>query len=38
MVSVSCTPKPLDVFNGFQQVKKLWTCFCELYSKTLRCA
>jgi len=22
MVSVSCTPKPLDVINGFQQVKK----------------
>jgi len=22
MVSVSCTSKPLDVFNGFQQVKK----------------
>jgi len=22
MVSVSCTPKPLDVLNGFQQVKK----------------
>ena len=22
MVSVNCTPKPLDVLNGFQQVKK----------------
>ena len=22
IVSVSCTPKPLDVLNGFQQVKK----------------
>ena len=22
MVYVSCTPKPLDVLNGFQQVKK----------------
>ncbi|AES70634.1 hypothetical protein MTR_3g060580 [Medicago truncatula] len=22
MASVSCTPKPLDVLNGFQQVKK----------------
>jgi len=22
MVFVSCTPKPLDVLNGFQQVKK----------------
>ena len=23
MVSVSCTSKPLDVLNGFQQIKKM---------------